>query len=91
MRGLGYLIPPKDMRAALSWLRFVNPTQYAFEALLANEFYGLQVRCEAPYLVPAQNGISVQNQGCAIHGSVPGSDVVDGERYIESAWVVISS
>lgn len=81
----GYLIPPSDMRAGLAWLRFVNPIQYAFEALLSNEFYGLQIRCEPPYLVPAQKGILAQYQGCALRGSVPGEIMVDGERYIESA------
>ena len=73
------------MRRALAWFRFVNPTQYAFESLLANEFYGLRILCQTPYLVPEAPGISVQNQGCAIRGSVPGTDAVEGERYIESA------
>jgi ATP-binding cassette subfamily G (WHITE) protein 2 (SNQ2) len=30
----GYLIPPQKMHPWFSWLRWINPVQYGFEALL---------------------------------------------------------
>jgi ATP-binding cassette subfamily G (WHITE) protein 2 (SNQ2) len=41
----GYLIPPSKMHPWFSWLRWINPVQYGFEALMANEFYNLELQC----------------------------------------------
>lgn len=41
----GYLIPPSSMHPWFSWLRWINPVQYGFEALMANEFYNLELQC----------------------------------------------
>ena len=45
----GYLIPPTKMHPWFSWLRWINPVQYGFEALVANEFTGLAIQCEPPF------------------------------------------
>lgn len=79
----GYLIPPQSMHPWFSWLRWINPLQYGFEALLVNEFYKLQIDCEAPFLVPQGPGITTQ--GCAIAGSTPGNRIVNGENYVEAS------
>lgn len=34
----GYLIPPSKMHPWFSWLRWINPVQYGFEALLGESF-----------------------------------------------------
>ncbi|KAK4983719.1 ATP-binding cassette transporter snq2 [Elasticomyces elasticus] len=83
----GYLIPPSHMHPWLSWLRWINPVQYAFEGLMANEFYNLEIQCVPPYLVPAGvPGATPQYQSCTIQGSKPGSVTVNGADYIQVAF-----
>ncbi|KAJ6049546.1 uncharacterized protein N7446_007126 [Penicillium canescens] len=82
----GYLIPPWKMHPWLKWLIWINPVQYAFEALMANEFYNLKIKCESPYVVPDGPGTSPSHQSCAIQGSSPNSLIVDGSKYIETAY-----
>ena len=74
------------MHPWLKWLIWINPVQYAFEALMANEFYNLDIQCETPYIVPEGPGASISHQSCAIQGSTPGSLVVQGSNYIKSAY-----
>ncbi|GME24594.1 ABC transporter-like protein [Neofusicoccum parvum] len=82
----GYLIPPRKMHPWFSWLRWVNPVQYGFESLMANEFYNLEIECVTPYLVPQGPGASPQYQTCALQGSTPGSTTVSGANYIQVAY-----
>jgi ATP-binding cassette subfamily G (WHITE) protein 2 (SNQ2) len=79
----GYLIPPSSMHPWFSWLRWINPVQYAFEALMANEFHNLNIKCVPPYLVPAGGpGVTPKHQSCLISGSSPGTTDVNGANYI---------
>ena len=82
----GYLIPPAKMHPWFSWLRWINPVQYGFEGLMANEFSGLQIDCQPPFLVPQGPGASPQYQSCTIQGSQPGSTTVSGDDYIQVAY-----
>ena len=82
----GYLIPPQKMHPWFQWLIWVNPVQYGFEALMANEFYNLNIQCVPPYLVPQGPGATPQYQSCLIQGSQPGSTVVNGADYIMTAF-----
>lgn len=82
----GYLIPPSKMHPWFSWLRWINPIQYGFEALMANEFTGLTIGCEPPFLVPQGNGAAPQYQSCTIQGSQPGKTTVNGADYIDVAY-----
>ncbi|PCH00277.1 CDR ABC transporter [Penicillium occitanis (nom. inval.)] len=82
----GYLIPPWKMHPWLKWLIWINPVQYAFEALMANEFYNLNIECIPPYLVPEGPDASPQHQSCFLQGSQPGQTVVQGSDYIEAAY-----
>ncbi|KAF2719256.1 hypothetical protein K431DRAFT_305280 [Polychaeton citri CBS 116435] len=82
----GYLIPPKKMHPWFSWIRWINPIQYGFESLVANEFHGLQIQCVPPFLVPQGPNAEPQYQGCTIQGSQPGRTVVGGDDYIEVAY-----
>jgi ATP-binding cassette subfamily G (WHITE) protein 2 (SNQ2) len=74
------------MHPWLSWIRWINPVQYGFEALLSNEFYNLQIECVAPMLVPEGPNVSSQYQSCTIQGSQPGSTTVSGADYIMTAY-----
>lgn len=82
----GYLIPPWKMRPWLKWLIWINPVQYCFEALMANEFYNLNIKCEPPYIVPLAPGASPQHQSCSIQGSRPGQTSVRGSDYIKTGF-----
>jgi len=82
----GYLIPPSKMHPWFSWLRWINPVQYGFEALMANEFYNLELECVPPYVVPMVPNADVRYQSCALQGSTPGTLTVNGARYIQVAY-----
>ncbi|KAI5807966.1 putative ABC transporter [Peziza echinospora] len=80
----GYLIPPTSMRPWLKWLKWINPVQYGFEALMGNEFDTLDIKCEPPFLVPPVG--EQQYQGCLLQGSKPGQPSVSGADYIQAAY-----
>ena len=82
----GYLIPPAKMKPWFSWIRWINPVQYGFEALLVNEFHTLEIQCEPPFLVPQGPGATGQYQSCTIQGSKPGSTTVSGADYAYTAY-----
>ncbi|KAG0640807.1 ABC drug exporter AtrF [Tuber brumale] len=82
----GYLIPPSSMHPWFSWLRWINPIQYGFEALMANEFYNLNIQCVPPMLVPTGPNVEPQYQSCALQGSRPGTTIVRGEDYIQTQF-----
>ncbi|KAL9131178.1 MAG: hypothetical protein Q9217_000831 [Psora testacea] len=82
----GYLIPPQKMHPWFKWLIWINPVQYGFEALMANEFYNLDIECVPPYLVPQGPEASTQYQSCTIQGSRPGQPTVNGADYISTAF-----
>ncbi|OJJ30431.1 hypothetical protein ASPWEDRAFT_121427 [Aspergillus wentii DTO 134E9] len=82
----GYLIPPWKMHPWFKWLIWINPVQYAFEALMANEFYNLDIKCEAPSIVPDGPNAVASHQSCTIQGSDPDQLIVRGASYIEAAY-----
>ncbi|KAI2685987.1 hypothetical protein CBS147355_1474 [Penicillium roqueforti] len=82
----GYLIPPWKMHPWLKWLIWINPVQYAFEALMANEFHNLQIKCETPYIVPDGPNAVPGHQSCAIQGSDIDQLIVHGPKYIQTAY-----
>lgn len=82
----GYLIPPQKMHPWFKWLIWINPVQYGFEALMANEFTGLDIECVSPSLVPEGPGALPQYQSCTLQGSQPGQVFVKGADYIRIAF-----
>lgn len=74
------------MHPWLKWLIWINPVQYAFEALMANEFYDLDILCEPPYIVPGGPNASPSHQSCALQGSTPDQTTVRGADYIKAAF-----
>lgn len=82
----GYLIPPSKMHPWFKWLMWINPMQYGFEALMANEFYNLDIQCQPPFLVPQGPKATPQYQSCTTQGSRPGETVVRGADYIKTAF-----
>ena len=60
-----------------------QPLKYSYEAIMTNEFRTLNLRCSN--LVPQGPGyetITLENQVCAVVGSVPGQTTVSGLRYL---------
>ncbi|KAI4118193.1 MAG: hypothetical protein LQ345_001713 [Seirophora villosa] len=82
----GYLIPPQKMHPWFKWLIWINPVQYGFEALMANEFAGLNIQCVPPNLVPQGPLASPEFQSCTLQGSQQGSTIVSGADYIRTAF-----
>ncbi|KAB8206733.1 ABC-2 type transporter-domain-containing protein [Aspergillus parasiticus] len=82
----GYLIPPWKMHPWLKWLIWINPVQYAFEGIMSNEFYNLDIQCEPPSIVPDGPNASPGHQTCAIQGSSANQLIVRGSNYIKSAF-----
>lgn len=65
--------------------------QYCFEAIMANEFYNMDIQCEPPSIVPDGPNAVPGHQSCAIQGSTPDSTIVRGANYIRSAYTYTRS
>ncbi|KAG2006802.1 multidrug resistance protein 1, variant 2 [Coprinopsis cinerea AmutBmut pab1-1] len=79
----GYQIPRPSMIGALRWISYINPTLYAFDSLMTNEFHTLDGTCAN--LVPSgpgYGGVGLANQACPVVGAQPGQDRVDGSDYL---------
>lgn len=84
---LGYLIPFQKMHPWFRWIFYLNPSSYAFEALMASEFTGLQLDCVAPNYIPY--GPSYPDSASPYRGcSIPGSngDMISGADYIREQY-----
>lgn len=83
----GYLISKPKMIDALSWIYWLNPMAYAFDALLSNEFHGKTIPCVGPNLVPSGPEFAGDegSQACAgVGGARPGVAFVTGDDYLAS-------
>lgn len=79
----GYLIPFEKMHVWFRWIFYLNPGAYAFEALMANEFNGLKLKCVEPDYIPYGPGYpsgSSLNRGCTVVGSDV-NGIIDGGAY----------
>ena len=74
----GYIIYTPSMKPWFSWIRWINPIYYAFEALFINELDGLAIDCAPPQLFPPTPG---GPQGCAITGAEPGATSLMGQAW----------
>ncbi|KAG9016077.1 hypothetical protein FRB93_011551 [Tulasnella sp. JGI-2019a] len=82
----GFIIPTPSMHPWFSWLRWIDPIHYAFEALMSNEFTGQTFECVPPSLVPyGPDYTPGQNAGCALAGASVGSTTIDGAAYLSIA------
>ncbi|KAI2791261.1 ABC multidrug transporter atrI [Penicillium oxalicum] len=82
----GFVIPTPQMQDIpwFSWIRWINPVFYTFEALVANEFHGRQFICSQ--FIPAYPNLSGDTFICAVRGAVTGQRTVSGDAYIESQY-----
>ncbi|KAG2419095.1 hypothetical protein HFD88_002199 [Aspergillus terreus] len=83
----GYLIPFEKMHVWFRWIFYLNPGAYAFEALMANEFVGLELECVAPDYIPygmAYNDAPASARGCSVLGS--DGNIINGAAYIREQY-----
>ncbi|WAQ82669.1 hypothetical protein PtA15_3A32 [Puccinia triticina] len=83
----GYMIPRRSMKDWLIWIYYMNPVNYAFSALMGNEFGRISLACTGDSIAPRGPGYPAgigANQACTVLGSRPGSPIVIGEDYIRS-------
>ncbi|KAF9875065.1 ABC transporter [Colletotrichum karsti] len=88
----GFTVPTSYMQGWSRWMGYINPLSYAFEALMANEFHGRTFQCSG--LVPSGSvygDLPISGRTCAVVGAVLGSDLVDGDRYIEQSFGYFNS
>jgi ATP-binding cassette, subfamily G (WHITE), member 2, SNQ2 len=83
----GYLIQYDSEQAWLRWIFWINALGLGFSALMVNEFKRITLTCANAQLIPSGPGYNnVTNQVCTLPGSVTGSDIIPGSRYIETAF-----
>ncbi|KAJ5280660.1 hypothetical protein N7478_006032 [Penicillium angulare] len=74
----GFTLPQPYMHPWFSWIRWINPIFYVFEALIANEFHGKNYDCSSK--IPSYG--TGDNFICSAVGSVAGQDFVSGDVFI---------
>jgi ATP-binding cassette subfamily G (WHITE) protein 2 (PDR) len=70
-----------------SWIRWINPVSYGFESVMVNEFHDRRFACTS--FVPSGPGyenVAADQRACAVQGSEPDLDFVDGTAYVETAF-----
>ncbi|KAJ5133058.1 hypothetical protein N7448_007216 [Penicillium atrosanguineum] len=78
----GFTLPQPYMHPWLSWIRWINPIYYTFEALIANEFHGREYDCSA-FIPSYGTGTSFI---CSAVGAVAGQRTVSGDAFIEQNY-----
>jgi ABC-type multidrug transport system ATPase subunit/ABC-type multidrug transport system permease subunit len=82
---MGYMIAKPQMHPWLSWIFWLNPMAYAFDALTSNEFHNTEIPCAGPNLVPNGPGYGpeVGGQSCVgVVGAAPGDTRFSGDSYL---------
>jgi ATP-binding cassette subfamily G (WHITE) protein 2 (PDR) len=76
-----------DKHRWASWIRWINPISYGFESVMVNEFNGRTFECSAFVPSgPSYESIAPEQRACAVQGSRPGEDFVNGATYVETAY-----
>lgn len=83
----GYMIPVFAMKRWLFWLYYLNPLNYGYEMIFANEFSRINLTCDSTYVISRnipEAGITGfpnnvgPNQLCSLFGSGVGQHSVTG-------------
>lgn len=85
----GFVIPIDYMLGWCRWLNYLDPLAYSFESLMVNEFHNRNFTCTEfvpSNKFPGYDSVGPTNHACQAVGSVPGSDVVNGDDYINSGF-----
>ncbi|KAH9981076.1 ABC-2 type transporter-domain-containing protein [Lactifluus volemus] len=89
----GYMIPVSQMKRWLFWISYINPVNYAWSALMKNEFQTLNLTCDGAYIVPHNAGNITKypaelgpNQVCTLFGAKSASAIVPGRDYVKIGY-----
>jgi ATP-binding cassette subfamily G (WHITE) protein 2 (SNQ2) len=88
------MIPVFSMPRWLFWIYYIDPLNYGFASLMINEFMRIELRCDAPYLIPfggQYTDASLLNKVCTLAGSQSGNAYVSGKAYIATAFQMYPS
>ncbi|KKK23081.1 hypothetical protein P175DRAFT_0555133 [Aspergillus ochraceoroseus IBT 24754] len=78
----GFTLPQPYMHPWFSWIRWINPMYYTYEALISNEFHGREFECAS--MIPSYaTGSSFV---CSVVGSVAGQHTVSGDVFINANY-----
>ncbi|KAK0130195.1 hypothetical protein ONS96_000718 [Cadophora gregata f. sp. sojae] len=80
----GFVIAIPQMHPWFSWIRWINPVFYAFEALVANEFHGREFTCSD--IIPSYTPLQGDSWICSAIGAVAGRRTVNGDAYIAQQY-----
>lgn len=83
----GFAIPTRYMLGWSRWINYIDPVSYSFESLMINEFHERSYSCSS--FVPTggnYSNVSPTQHVCSAVGAQPGSAVVLGDAYINSAY-----
>lgn len=61
-----------------------SPLMYSMEAVMVNQFHGMELECSPSHIIPGIPGISTANQACNLAGARPGSLTISGTDYIKT-------
>ncbi|KYR00643.1 ABC transporter G family protein [Tieghemostelium lacteum] len=79
----GYAIPYDKMHPWFQWFFWVNPFAYAFKALMANEFMGMDFECELSAIPYGPSYNQSDYRVCPMVGGVQGELYLTGEAYLD--------
>jgi ATP-binding cassette subfamily G (WHITE) protein 2 (PDR) len=85
----GFTPTVPTMHPWFSWVRYISPVAYAYEALVVNEFKNRNFPCSD--VVPNYPGFQYNQTdkpyfSCSVPGSVAGQLFVSGDAFIESSF-----
>ncbi|KAI0557971.1 ABC-2 type transporter [Gracilaria domingensis] len=71
----GFMKPPSRIQDWLIWIYWMDPIHYVYEAMVLNEYEGLQFSCDPEELLPPNQNIPLEFRVCP---------VTNGEDYLEN-------
>ncbi|KAF8458765.1 ABC-2 type transporter-domain-containing protein [Kalaharituber pfeilii] len=79
----GYMQPFNVMKSwGYKWIYYGSPFAYAQEALMVNQYDGMQIPCAPAHLIPGVPGASIENQICFFTGAEAGASSVNGTKWL---------
>lgn len=83
----GFTIPVRSMRPWFKWISYLNPIQYAFESLMANEFDKRRFDCVRYVpMGPMYANATGDSVICGTTGAKPGMDHVEGTDFLAANY-----
>ena len=79
----GYTQPLDTMKSwVYKWIYYISPVTYAQEALMLNQYAGVDLACAPQHLIPSVPGATIENQVCFFPGAEAQSATVSGSKFL---------